>query len=89
MTLEDDIAWLTENTLTWSLEINPERTVYEPRSEYLAHTIPDENDNVRGLVEAPAMFEVRAYPTTPIGFVQIRDTTADRAIKRLRRALEE
>lgn len=79
----DDIQWLTDNTLNWSLEVDPEKACYESREDYLAHR--EDLDDV--LVEQPEvltaehMFAVQVYPYTPIGFYVVYGTTAEEALR--------
>lgn len=77
-----DMAWLDENAVTWSIEVNPERAVYEPRAEYLDYI--DAEEPREPLLAAPNLYDVRAYPSTPVGFVRTCDTNLADAVRRLR-----
>lgn len=88
MTTDELITWLSANTHLWSLEINPERAVHDPRESYLDHMIGldlfEDSDPPREvLIAAPLLVEARAYPNTPIGFVEVRDVDVHTALRRL------
>lgn len=56
--------WLTENTNEWALEVNPHAGIYASREDYVKHV--DEESWHEGLNEGPNLYEIRAYPSTPI-----------------------
>lgn len=79
--------WLTENTVSWSLEVNPERLVYAARRDYLVDQASmlddDPPENLEALVAADNLYEARAYPTSAVGFVIVHETTLESALARL------
>lgn len=64
LTIGELMNWLTENTNEWSLEVNPHEGVYDTREGHVKHM--DEELWHEGLNEGDNLYEIRAYPNTPI-----------------------
>jgi len=65
--LVDNMAWLTEHTVTWALAIDPHESTYETVEEYLSHAEASQ-EFLQEVSGGPHLFELRAYPNTPVGF---------------------
>jgi hypothetical protein len=87
VTVEELVAWLDANTLAWSVEVNEHKLYYDSAAERLARMrsldIFEEDDPQEAMVAADRIVEARAYPTTPVGFVQVADVTVEAALRRL------
>lgn len=86
-----DEEWLTEHSIAWSLEVNPERHTYEDRREYLismARLLDDDPpEDIDALVAAPNLYALRAYPSTPTGFFDLHATSREDAFRQMREAI--
>lgn len=86
-----DAAWLTENTLSWTLEMDPHATLYEGRETYLRERL-DEEATVQAVLghaeSAGHLWEIRCYPETPVGFLIAYGGTAADAVRIMRTVVE-
>lgn len=85
--ITDAIRWLSEHTVSWSLECDPEHLIYQDRADYLDEFDWRREDAERAgldnLLTTDHMYEARAYPTSAVGFVLVFGTTAHEALTAL------
>lgn len=79
MSIEELIAWLTENTNEWILNVNPHEGTYETRQQYIKFRDEDWDP---AWDEGENFYEVQAYPNTPISCYLVHGTD-------LRKTLED
>jgi hypothetical protein len=83
--LGDLAEWLTDNTVAWSLEVDPHRLDYETKHDYMR----DKDIALDGIYYDPVillddhLYEARAYPVTPVGFVIVWGSTPESTLVKL------
>lgn len=88
-TLEELFARLTDLSIAWSVERNEHKLVYEPLAHYVNnHPLDyDEEDitpeHLAAALKADELVEVRAYPATPGGFIEVAGPDLHTALQRL------
>lgn len=91
--LNELVEWLDTNTHTWSINAQPHREYYLAVEQYLrdqAGLLGDPDDLPDPAVLASeSLYEARAYPSTPVGFVFTYGTTATAALTALVNMLQE
>lgn len=92
-TLEELFAKLTDLSIAWSIERNEHRLDYVPLCHYINnHPLDyDENDitpqHLQRALATDELVEVRAYPSTPVGFIEVAGPDLRTALERLVAAL--
>lgn len=71
--IQDLILWLNDNTVEWSLEVNPHNGYYESKHDYLTRRGMEPEKHYVSISEeelgnAKNLYVVQVYPSTPVTF---------------------
>jgi hypothetical protein len=81
-TFAEKLMWLQANTVSFSLEVNDHRTVYESIDTALESEEADA-DLKTACSKSGQLVIVHCYPDTPVGFYRLIDTEIESAVSRM------